>query len=345
VSDPNLPPEEPTSADTPPEPGPAEPEAAATPEPPAAAEPEPASPEPEPVAAAQTEPAAPQPEPVAAAEPEPAAPEPEPVAAAEPPPPPPTDQQAPPPPPPPTGAYPPPPPPGAYPPPPPGGYPPPAAARSALSVGDAISYGWKGFTNNLGAVLLIVLAVVVIGGGVNVLASLVENAFLQFVLSLVAFVLGFIIALGLIRAALTITDGQRPSVGEVFKGEGVLQYAIAAIVLGLAFSLINIFGLVTILLLPVTFVVTMVLSFFVQFFGYAILDEGKSAFDGIARSFEVVRSNFGDLILLWLAAVGINIVGAALCLVGLLVTIPVTAIAWAFAWRRITNGLVAPLPQ
>jgi uncharacterized membrane protein len=215
--------------------------------------------------------------------------------------------------------------------------------RSTLSIGDALGYGWKGFTANIGSVLLIVLAVVVVSAGVNWLATIVDNAFLQFVMSLVGFVVGFIIALGLIRAALTITDGHKPSIGEVFKGEGVLQYAIASIVLGLAFSLINVIGLATILLLPVTFIVTLILGFFVQFFGYAILDENKSAFEGISRSFEVVKANFGELLLLWLAAVGINIVGALLCGVGLLVTIPVTAIAWAYAWRRITGGPVAPV--
>jgi uncharacterized membrane protein len=100
---------------------------------------------------------------------------------------------------------------------------------------------------------------------------------------------------------------------------------------------------ITILLLPVTFLATLVLGFFVQFFGYAILDENVGAIDGIRRSFDVVKTGFGELLLLWLAAVGINIVGALLCGVGLLVTLPVTAIAWAFAWRRLTGGPIAAL--
>ena len=246
--------------------------------------------------------------------------------------------------PPPAGGYPPPPPPppGAYPPP-PGGYPP--AARSPLSVGDAISYGWKGFTANVGSILLIVLVVVLVGFGLNVLGVLFDNQFVQFIFSLIGSIVGFVLALGLIRAALTITDGQKPNVGQLFQGDGVLQYIIAAVVLGVGFSVLNFVGAITILLLPVTFVVTLVLGFFVQFFGYAILDENVGAFDGIRRSFVVVKDNLGDLILLWLAAVVINIGGALLCGVGLLATLPLTAIAWAYAWRRITNGPVAPLPQ
>lgn len=214
-----------------------------------------------------------------------------------------------------------------------------------MSVGEALRYGWKGFTANVGAVLLIVLVVVVVGAGLNLLASIIDNDFLRLVANIIGTVVGFVMALGLIRAALTITDGRKPTVGEVFQGEGVVQYIIAAVVLGLGFAVLNFLGALTILLFPVTFIVTLVLGFFVQFFGYAILDEDKDAFEGISRSFQVVRSNFGDLLLLWLAAVGINILGALLCGVGLLVTLPLTAIAWAYAWRRITNGPVAPLPQ
>ena len=285
------------------------------------------------------------------------------------PPPPPGDQAAPPPPPPPAGGsppptgdyppppsgatpapggYPPPPPPpgGAYPPPPggnppPGGYPPPA--RSALSVGDAISYGWKGFTANVGSVLLIVLVVVLVGIGLNVLGVVFDNDFLQLVFSILGSIVGFVMALGLIRAALAITDGRKPEVGQLFQGDGAVQYIIAAIVLGVGFAVLNFIGAVTILLLPVTFIVTLVLGFFVQFFGYSILDENLGAFDGIRRSFVVVRDNLGDLILLWLAALVINMGGALLCGVGLLVTLPLTAIAWAYAWRRVTGGPVAPL--
>lgn len=248
----------------------------------------------------------------------------------------------PPPPPPPSsgGGYPPPPPPGAYPPP-PGAYP---ASTSKLAVGDAITYGWKGFTANIGSVLLIVLVVVVVGIGLNVLGTVFDNSFLQLIFSLIGTVVGFIMALGLIRAALAITDGQQPSVGQLFQGDGVVQYIIAAVVLGVGFSVINVIGAITILLLPITFLVTLVLSFFVQFFGYAILDENRGAFEGITRSFDVVKNNLGDLLLLWLAALIINIGGALLCGVGLLVTLPLTAIAWAYAWRKVTNGPVAPLP-
>jgi hypothetical protein len=216
------------------------------------------------------------------------------------------------------------------------------APAGGLSVGQAIGYGWAGFKANLGPILLIALVTVVVSGLFQWLATSSSNSFLAFIFSAISFVLGFVIALGLIRAALTVVDGGRPNLGTVFAGDGVAQYLIASVVLGLAFALINVVGALTILLLPFTLVLTLVFSFLVQFFGYAILDEGVSAFDGISRSIAVVRTHLGDVLVLWLAALGINILGALLCGVGLLVTIPVTAIAWAYAWRRFTGGPVAP---
>ena len=349
MSDPNLPPEEPTSADTPPEPGPAGPEAAATPEPPAAAEPEPASPEPEPVAAAQTEPAAP--------EPEPAAPEPEPVAAAEPPPPPPTDQQAPPPPP--TGAYPPPPPPGAYPPPPPGGYPPPPAQTGpTLVVGEALGYAWKAFTKYLGPLVILALVVVAlqaiisgVGAAIGVAAESdsavvgVTFSILSLVFSLVALVVGFLIAIGLIRAALAVMDGQPPSVGLLFRAEGLGTYVLASLIFGISVAIGSVLCLIP----------GLIIAFIWHFYGYAIVDGRNSVgvTQSLGRSFEVVKAHVGELLVLWLVFIGIGLVigivflipilGWIIGFVAALVIYPVFALTVAFAWRKLSGGFIAPL--
>ena len=62
-------------------------------------------------------------------------------------------------------------------------------------------------------------------------------------------------------------------------------------------------------------------------------------------SFQVTSKNIGDLILLALLAIVANLVGALLCGIGLLVSLPVTAIAVAYAWRYFSGGVIAPQPQ
>ena len=49
------------------------------------------------------------------------------------------------------------------------------------------------------------------------------------------------------------------------------------------------------------------------------------------------------LILLFILAFLINLVGALLCGVGLLFTYPITAVAIAYAWRTLTGGRIAEL--
>jgi uncharacterized membrane protein len=60
-------------------------------------------------------------------------------------------------------------------------------------------------------------------------------------------------------------------------------------------------------------------------------------------SWKLVSSNVGQLLLLFILVILINIGGALLCGIGLLFTYPLTAIAIAYAWRRVSGGSVATL--
>ena len=60
-------------------------------------------------------------------------------------------------------------------------------------------------------------------------------------------------------------------------------------------------------------------------------------------SWNLTSKNIGPLILLFILAFLINLVGALLCGVGLLFTYPITAVAIAYAWRTLTGGRIAEL--
>lgn len=268
------------------------------------------------------------------------------------------------PPPPPAGGYPPPPPPpppgGGYPPPPPGyqgGYGQPPAPAPRLSVGAALGYGWAALKNNL--VPLLVLAAVVIGvqlglsligslldAGTSADSSVVAGTFgiLRFLFSLLAWVIGLVVAVGLIRAALAVLDGRAPTVGLLTEGQGLVTYIIAAVL----FSVAVFFGLLA-CLIP-----GLVIAFIWQFYGYAIVDGGSSVSPtaALGRSFAVVKTAIGELLVLWLAFIGIGLVIALVLVIPILgwivaplaalVFYPVAALAIAYAWRTLSGGQVAP---
>ncbi len=77
------------------------------------------------------------------------------------------------------------------------------------------------------------------------------------------------------------------------------------------------------------------------------MNPGRPARDPIAamkRSYELASANVGSLLGLAVLCIVINIAGALLCGIGLLVSLPVTAIATAFAWRVLTHGVIAAQP-
>lgn len=283
-----------------------------------------------------------------------------------PPAPPPPSSYPPPPPPPPGGTSPPPgpgpgyppPPGGAYPPPPPGyqgGYGQPPGPR--LRVGAALGYGWAALKNNLGPLVLLALVVIGVQVVLNLIGALLDQGasgdsalvagtfgFLRLLFSIVAWVIGFVVAIGLIRAALAVLDGRKPSVNLLVEGQGLTTYILAAIL----FSLGVFFGLLA-CLIP-----GLVLAFIWQFYGYAIVDGAGSvsATGSLGRSLAVVKTGVGELLVLWLAFIGIGFVIALVAvipLVGWIVAAvaaiffyPVAALAIAYAWRTLSGGVIAP---
>ena len=269
-------------------------------------------------------------------------------------PPPPGGSYPPPPPPPPGAGYTPPPPGGAYPPPPPppppgAGYQPPpgygppvtpAPQRAPFSATDAIGYGWKGFTANIGPLVIIGLVLALASLLSNWLSQGFDSWFLTIIGSALSFFISLVIGLGLIRAALAILDGGRPSVEQLVSTKDIGPYILASLLV----ALIVMVGLI-LCVIP-----GLIAGFLLQFYGYAIIDKKVDSVTtapqstptgAIRASFEVVAANVGPLILLAVLCFLLNVAGAILCGIGLLVTLPVTAIAVAYAWRYFSGGRIA----
>ncbi|MEE2031681.1 DUF2189 domain-containing protein [Rhodococcus chondri] len=257
-------------------------------------------------------------------------------------------------PPPPPGGYPPPPggyppPPGGYPPP-PGGYPPPPggfdsgfSSAAQLSVGDAISYGWRKFSQNPGVWLIFMVIAFVIQAVLNGLFNGfdfsfsmdgTDNVFTVWSLvgSIVTAVVGYLIQAAFVRGALSEVDGQKPALGTFLQVGAVGAVIVAGLLVGIATAV----GLI------LCIVPGLVVAFLTWWTMQFVVDRNQDAITAIKSSYKAVTSNAGTLLLLALALIGINIVGALLCGLGLLVSIPVSIIASTYAYRVTTGGPVAP---
>ena len=217
------------------------------------------------------------------------------------------------------------------PPPPP---PPPAAPAggAAFNVGDAISYGWTAYWKNAGPMVLITLVIFVVQLLISIVGSGTNGAAARVVLQLLSFVVGIVLAMGLIRASLAVCEGRKPEVSMLLQTDGFFNYLVAAILFGIAVF----FGLVLCIIPGIIVAVVF------HYFGYAIVQQPElGAVDALKRSAEITKGYRWQLFGLALLLLLINLVGLLACGVGLLFTYGISAIAIAYAYKTLSGQAVA----
>ena len=241
---------------------------------------------------------------------------------------------------------------GSVPPPPP---PPPAAPPSSaqgFSAAEAIAWGWRKFSENAGAVILAMVVVLGISIGLGLLGVLLTGGFSadamdpmaspffqfdsqgpaellsQLIQTAVSVVLGGVAA----KAALEVADGQAFDFFAAFGKVNIVQLIIAGVVVGIATT-------IGFILLVIPGLIVMFLTYFTT---YAVVDDDTPAIDGIKRSVKLTTENVGDALVLALLNVLVIIAGAIALCVGLLVAIPVTIFATAYAYRAFNGQPIAP---
>ena len=222
----------------------------------------------------------------------------------------------------------------------PGGY-----VGPPFAVGEAISYGWRKVTSNLGPWILVALIFI----AVNVAWNLVTGGFDQFtdaydfgdtnlaavtgitftsvLLSVVGTVISYLVTAFFTRGALDESTGRRPDVAAFFRIGNVVNVLLAALIVGVLTSI----GLVLCILPGIA------VAIFSAFVYYFTLDQGQDAITAVRSSWSLVAKNFGSVFLLLLALLGINLLGAIPFGLGLFVTIPLSYVAVAFAYRRLVG--------
>jgi hypothetical protein len=239
----------------------------------------------------------------------------------------------------------------------------PEPSPGTLVLSDALRHAWTAFTSNIGALVILALVVVGIQAGLTLVRQVLQTgaeadsaiiagtfALLSLGFSILAWVIGLMLAIGLIRAALAIMDGRTPTPSLLVATEGLASYILAAVL----FSLATAVGVLA-CLLP-----GLVIAFCWQFYGYAIVDGRGSvgATESLRRSFGVVKAHVGELLVLWLAFLGIGLIagiavvtvsaltpilGTVVSAAVALVVYPVIALTLAYSWRRLSGGVVAPV--
>lgn len=228
------------------------------------------------------------------------------------------------------------------------------------SVGKAFTWGWNKYRDNFGPIILAIILYAIIGfiialifgllagatGGVSTeikfnpntgQVETVEAA--RSTVSLIFSILGNVIlaiyawfvAAGIVRGVLKVARGEKLELGDLLPTDKTGPVIVGSIIVGLVAGILGALGFVIFPILGIIWV------FFSAFWLYYVYDKNVSAVDGIKSSWSFVLANLVQVIIFALVAIVANIIGAILCGVGLLVSIPVTYLAQGFLFRKLNN--------
>ncbi|MGD0951457.1 MAG: hypothetical protein ABR985_03535 [Methanotrichaceae archaeon] len=198
-----------------------------------------------------------------------------------------------------------------------------------FSKSEAVLFGWNTLKKNFGF-FLGMLAIVV---AINLLVGLVMSSFseeapkvLVIAVSAISWILDLLISMGVIRITLKFCDQEQATYRDLFSAYRLLlNYLVGSIVYGIMVAIGFVFLIAPGIYLAVKY----------QFYDYLIIDKGMGPIDAIKRSGVLTEGVKRNLVLFWLALVGINILGMIALGVGLIATVPVSWLANAYVYRRL----------
>ncbi len=200
-----------------------------------------------------------------------------------------------------------------------------------FSKSEAIKFGWETTKKNLGffiPLVLVVAAVQIIFSFLSGQLNPNDDTNIGMIISLASWAVTSLLAIGQLKIVLKFVDGQKASLPELFS---YYKYLLNYIVGSLVFGLIVAVGIV-LLVIP-----GIILSIKLGFYSYYIVDKGMGPFEALKASWGVTKGISWNLFLLGLLLGLINVAGVLLLVIGLLVTIPTTALAHAYVYRKVSR--------
>jgi hypothetical protein len=196
-------------------------------------------------------------------------------------------------------------------------------APTTLDVGAALSYGWNKFVQYIGQILVIFLIIIGIQIVLNFVGQVSGSTILSLLFSIIGFIVSMMLSVGLVRAALAITNGQTPEPSMLFSTDNLGPYIIASILYGIL--LIVGFALC---------VVWIAVIFFFWFYGFYVVDKNAGPTDALMASFNLVKDNVGSVAVFMLVVIVLS-----LCTCGL--AWPILFISSAYVYKTLNGEPVA----
>jgi len=194
-------------------------------------------------------------------------------------------------------------------------------AEPRFSIGDAVRFGWTTATKNLGLFLMAMIIVVMI----SIFPVFFDSALVAFV----SWVLSIVVTLGIMRLGLRFVDGGRGELADLFANIPlIVSYLIASIIVAIIVT-------VGFLLLVIPGIY---LGLRLQFYPWSIIDKESGPVGSVEHSWTITRGSAWQLFLFAIVLFFVNVLGLLALGVGLLVTVPLSLVAFAHVYRSLEGS-------
>ncbi len=200
-----------------------------------------------------------------------------------------------------------------------------------FSIGQALSFGWNSVKNNFFFFAGLQLASVCIVLSFILLQLFIpkDQGIIKILIYLIERIVDMGLTLGIIHIMIKTVDGKKTAFSELFsqfKAGLLLNYIGASIAYGLG-------AVVGFILLVIPGIIVLIRY---GFYSYALVDKGVNGLDVLKISWSITKGNTIKLFLFGVVTLLINILGMLALVIGLLVTAPLSLLATAYVYRKLS---------
>ncbi|MEK7084587.1 MAG: hypothetical protein AAB932_05115 [Patescibacteria group bacterium] len=202
-----------------------------------------------------------------------------------------------------------------------------------FSIGEALSFGWGVVKKNIGFFILLMIVVYAVSYLPSVFGVFIaeESMFLYMLISIAGTILGFIISIGFMHITIKFADGQQGGWNDLFARANLWWKFLLG---SLLYGLIVMAGMILLIIPGIIWAIK-----YSQMF-YIIVDKQIGPLEALKQSGQMTAGVKGSLFLFWIVAGLVNLLGFLLFLVGSFVTVPITYVAMAHVYRKLSQRVI-----
>ncbi|MCD4705393.1 hypothetical protein K8R66_04950 [bacterium] len=207
-------------------------------------------------------------------------------------------------------------------------------ADKKFSNEEAIKFGWESLKENLGFFLIagaIIFVIAMVPTLIQEIMKKNDSGSIRIVLNIVHFffqIMGMLVSLGFVKVTLKLIEKKKVSVSDLFSQYPLfLKYFLAYII----YAFILICGFFLFIVPGVIWAIKL------NFFPYFIL-EGCGVIESLKKSSQITQGSKWDLFVFGVILSLISIAGVLVFGVGILITIPIVAMAEVFVYQKLKSG-------